>query len=130
VFEFMESMKSPLEWAAARSSAAFSGLSQGMCSEIPGVAGLAVLQLLEDVARLPGAGEAREARSSRTHPPAGHRHPEGAGPVHQVLDVQAPAVEDPAQVLEVLEVRRLEPSVVVGDLRVAQAEGHVLLPSG
>ncbi len=49
----------------------------------------AVLELLEDVARLAGAGEAREARAAGAHAPGGHGHAEGLRPLDEVLDLDA-----------------------------------------
>ena len=49
----------------------------------------AVLQLLEDVARLAGPGEAREARAAGAHAPGRHRHRKACARAARALDVDA-----------------------------------------
>ena len=63
---------------------------------------LAVLELLEDVARLAGRGEAREPRAARPHAPGRHGHAEAHRAAGERLDVEAAAGELAPEVLVVL----------------------------
>jgi hypothetical protein len=63
--------------------------------------GGAVVELLEHVAWLAGAGEAREARAAGADPPRGQCDAQRLGAADQRLDVDAAPPELAAQVLEV-----------------------------
>ena len=75
----------------------------------------AVAELVEDVARLAGAGEAREARAAGADAPGRHRDGEGGDPGLHRLDVDAAAVELRAERGVVLAERGLAAGVLGRD---------------
>ncbi len=85
---------------------------------------LAVVELLEDVARLARAREAREARAAGAEAPRGHGHAERHRALGDALDVDAAALELPAEVRVVL----LEPgrplAVLLDHERLVDPEAH------
>ena len=103
VLEFMAS-KPRLKRLAACFSRFGSALSHGMWSETVGVAlrqlgdDGAILDLVEDVARLALAGEAGKARAAGADAPGGHGDGEGRDLGLDRVDVDAAAVEALAQV--------------------------------
>jgi hypothetical protein len=50
---------------------------------------MAVVELVEDVARLAGDGEARQALAPAAEPPRGNRHREGGRLLLQLVDLDA-----------------------------------------
>src|SRR5262245_29821809 len=92
----------------------------------------AVLELVEDVARLARAGEAREARAARAHAPRRQSDAELADARGDALDVEIAPAERAAECLVILLQRRQGGLVLCGDERLLDRKlchGHVSFDS-
>ncbi len=87
----------------------------------------AVLELVEDAARLARAGEAREARAARADAPGRNGDGEGGRLGGDRLDVDAAALEPPAERGKILVLRMGELGVLLGDQVAGNAIGHGFL---
>ena len=87
----------------------------------------AILELVEDAARLPRARETREARPARADAPGRNGDGEGGSLGGYRVDVDAAALEPPAEGGVVLVLRMAELRVLVCDQVIGNAIGHGFL---